>query len=116
MARVSKLNGRKIKVSGNSLDRHKMEEEEGGGPGGRTRTRKRRNLEFLCFYNMLCYFIVSGEAKFESKDQDEEILSSTKTRFHKSFQPHAITTIENKVLSFVIWKNKFENVSKMIKG
>ena len=61
------------------------------------------------------YFIVSGEAKFESKDQDEEILSSTKTRFHKSFQPHAITTIENKVLSFVIWKNKFEHISKLIK-
>ena len=62
------------------------------------------------------YFIVSGKAKFECKDQNIEILSSTKTRLHKSFQPHAITTIENQVLSFVIWKNKFENVSKMIKG
>ena len=62
------------------------------------------------------YFIVSGKAKFECKDQNIEILSSTKTRLHKSFQPHAITTIENQVLSFVIWKNKFENISKMIKG
>ena len=62
------------------------------------------------------YFIVSGKAKFECKDQNIEILSSTKTRLHRSFQPHAITTIENQVLSFVIWKNKFENVSKMIKG
>ena len=61
------------------------------------------------------YFIVSGKAKFECEDQDIEILSSTKTRLHKSFQPHAITTIENQVLSFVIWKNKFENVSKIVK-
>ena len=60
------------------------------------------------------YFIVSGEAKFESKDQDAEILSSTKTRLHKSYQPHAITTSNQQILSFVIWKNKFENVSKMI--
>ena len=60
------------------------------------------------------YFIVSGEAKFESKNQNEEILSSTKTRFHKSYQPHAITTSDQQILSFVIWKNKFENISKIV--
>ena len=60
------------------------------------------------------YFIVSGEAKFESKNQKEEILSSTKTRFHKSYQPHAITTSDQQILSFVIWKNKFENISKIV--
>ena len=60
------------------------------------------------------YFIVSGEAKFESKNQKEEILSSTKTRFHKSYQPHAITTSDHQILSFVIWKNKFENISKIV--
>ena len=57
---------------------------------------------------------ISGEAKFESKNQNEEILSSTKTRFHKSYQPHAITTSDQQILSFVIWKNKFENISKIV--
>ena len=62
------------------------------------------------------YFIVSGKAKFECEDQDVEILSSTKTRLHKSFQPHAITTIENQVLSFVIWKNKWPFNCYMLYG
>ena len=61
------------------------------------------------------YFIISGEAKFENNNGDNEILTSNKTRFHKSFEPHAITTNNNQILSFVIWKNKFEKVSKIIK-
>ena len=61
------------------------------------------------------YFIISGEAKFENNNGDYEILTSNKTRFHKSFEPHAITTDNNQILSFVIWKNKFEKVSKIIK-
>ena len=61
------------------------------------------------------YFIISGQAKFENNNDDYEILTSNKTRFHKSFEPHAITTDNNQILSFVIWKNKFEKVSKIIK-
>ena len=61
------------------------------------------------------YFIISGEAKFENNNGDYEILTSNKTRFHKSFEPHAITTDNNQILSFIIWKNKFEKVSKIIK-
>ena len=60
------------------------------------------------------YFVVSGEAKFESKDEQSKILKSKDTRFHKSYQAHSITTLDKKILSFVIWKNKFENVSKML--
>ena len=60
------------------------------------------------------YFIVSGEAKFESEDEESKILKSTDTRFHKSYQAHSITTFDKKILSFVIWKNKFENVSKIV--
>ena len=96
------------------------------GPSGHFKT-----TEMALYVNYLCknayypwhnhdaeelYFIVSGEAKFESKNQNTEILSSTNTRLHKSFESHAITTDQKPVLSFVIWKNKFENVSKMIKG
>ena len=95
------------------------------GPSGHFKTS-----EMALYVNYLCknayypwhnhdaeelYFIVSGKAKFESKDQNTEILSSTNTRLHKSFESHAITTDENPVLSFVIWKNKFENVSKLTK-
>ena len=61
------------------------------------------------------YFIISGQAKFENNNEDYEILTSNKTRFHKSFEPHAITTENKQILSFVIWKNKFEKVSKIIK-
>ena len=60
------------------------------------------------------YFVISGEAKFESKDEQSKILKSKDTRFHKSYQAHSITTFDKKILSFVIWKNKFENVSKMV--
>ena len=61
------------------------------------------------------YFVLSGEAKFESENERSEILTSTKSRFHKSFQQHAITTFNQQVLSIVIWKNKFDNISKIIK-
>ena len=60
------------------------------------------------------YFVVSGEAKFESENEQSKILKSTDTRFHKSYQAHSITTFDKKILSFVIWKNKFENVSKIV--
>ncbi|MDC3106407.1 dimethylsulfonioproprionate lyase family protein [Candidatus Pelagibacter sp.] len=95
------------------------------GPSGHFKT-----TEMALYVNYLCknayypwhnhdaeelYFIVSGEAKFESKNQNTEILSSTNTRLHKSFESHAITTNQKPVLSFVIWKNKFEDVSKLTK-
>ena len=95
------------------------------GPSGHFKT-----TEMALYVNYLCknayypwhnhdaeelYFIVSGEAKFESKNQNTEILSSTNTRLHKSFESHAITTDQKPVLSFVIWKNKFEDVSKLTK-
>ena len=60
------------------------------------------------------YFIVSGEAKFESESEKPKILRTTDTRFHKSYEAHRITTTDKKILSFVIWKNKYENVSKIL--
>ena len=95
------------------------------GPSGHFKT-----TEMALYVNYLCknayypwhnhdaeelYFIVSGKAKFESKSQNTKILSSTNTRLHKSFESHAITTDEKPVLSFVIWKNKFEDISKLTK-
>jgi mannose-6-phosphate isomerase-like protein (cupin superfamily) len=60
------------------------------------------------------YFIVSGEAKFEKGNDAPVILAPEDTCFHKSNQAHRITTTNKKILSFVIWKNKFENVSKIV--
>ena len=60
------------------------------------------------------YFIVSGEAKFESESEKPKILKSTDIRFHKSYEAHRITTTNKNILSFVIWKNKYENVSKIL--
>ena len=60
------------------------------------------------------YFIVSGEAKFESESEKPKILKSTDTRFHKSYEAHRITTANKNILSFVILKNKYENVSKIL--
>jgi len=95
------------------------------GPSGHFKTSK-----MALYVNYLCknayypwhnhdaeelYFIVSGKAKFESKNQNTEMLTSTKTRLHKSFESHAITTEEKPILSFVIWKNKFEDISKLTK-
>ena len=60
------------------------------------------------------YFIVAGEAKFESESEKPKILRTTDTRFHKSYEAHRITTTDSKILSFVIWKNKYENVSKIL--
>ena len=60
------------------------------------------------------YFIVSGEAEFESDSEKPKILKSTDTRFHKSYEAHRITTTDKEILSFVIWKDKYENVSKIL--
>ena len=42
-------------------------------------------------------FVLSGSVKFESKGDESEILTPLKTRFHKSFQPHSLTTHNEKM-------------------
>jgi len=55
------------------------------------------------------YFVISGNAKFESKDDMSAILYKTKSRFHKSFQPYSLTTLKDKCLCFVVWRNKLDS-------
>ena len=50
------------------------------------------------------YFIISGQAEFELEGQQPEILTATKTCFHRSNQPHALTTHSQPVLALVIWR------------
>ena len=60
------------------------------------------------------YFVISGSAKFESKDDESDILYMTKSRFHKSFQPHSLTTLKEKCLCFVVWKDKLNSEVKIV--
>ena len=60
------------------------------------------------------YFVISGSAKFESKDDESEILYKTKSRFHKSFQPHSLTTQKDKCLCFVVWRDKLNSEVKVV--
>ena len=61
------------------------------------------------------YFVISGNAKFESKDDKSEVLYKTKSRFHKSYQPHSLTTLNDKCLCFVVWKDKLNSEVKVVK-
>ena len=60
------------------------------------------------------YFVISGSAKFESKDDESEILYKTKSRFHKSFQPHSLTTQKEKCLCFVVWRDKLNSKVRVV--
>jgi mannose-6-phosphate isomerase-like protein (cupin superfamily) len=61
------------------------------------------------------YFVLSGSAKFESVGDKSEILTPMKTRLHKSFQPHSLTTYNDKCLSLVIWRDKLESPIQVVK-
>jgi mannose-6-phosphate isomerase-like protein (cupin superfamily) len=61
------------------------------------------------------YFVLSGSAKFESVGDKSKILTPMKTRLHKSFQPHSLTTYREKCLSLVIWRDKLESSIQVIK-
>ena len=62
------------------------------------------------------YFVLSGSGKFESKADESEILTPLKTRFHKSFQPHSLTTHNEKCLSLVAWRDKLNSETKVVKN
>jgi len=38
------------------------------------------------------------------------------TRFHKSFQPHSLTTYNEKCLSLVVWRDKLNSEIKVVKN
>ena len=61
------------------------------------------------------YFVLSGKAKFESYGDKSEILGPNQSRFHKSFQPHSLTTQEDKCLSIVVWRDKLDSEVSVVK-
>ena len=60
------------------------------------------------------YFVLSGSAKFESKGDKSEILNKLKSRFHKSYQPHSLTTLNEKCLCIVMWRDKLNSEVKVV--
>ena len=62
------------------------------------------------------YFVLSGSAQFESKYDESKILIPLMTRFHKSFQPHSLTTYNEKCLSLVVWRDKLNSEIKVVKN
>ena len=60
------------------------------------------------------YFVISGSAKFESKGDKSEILNKLKSRFHKSYQPHSLTTLNEKCLCIVMWRDKLNSEVKVV--
>ena len=62
------------------------------------------------------YFVISGCAKFESKGDKSKILYKTNSKFHKSFQPHSLTTFKDSCLCFVVWRNELTSEVKVVKN
>ncbi len=50
------------------------------------------------------YFVVSGEATFEVEGHEPKLLRAGDTMFHASNQPHALTTHNSGILTFVLWR------------
>jgi mannose-6-phosphate isomerase-like protein (cupin superfamily) len=50
------------------------------------------------------YLVVSGQATFEAEGQEPRTLRAGDTIYHRSNQPHAMTTHESGILTFVLWR------------
>lgn len=49
------------------------------------------------------YLTLAGEARFKVEGNDE-IIGPGQTRLHESWQSHAMTTIDQPILTFVLWR------------
>ena len=52
------------------------------------------------------YFILSGGAEFHSQDRESIYAKPGDTIYHKAWQPHAMTTHAEPVLTFVLWRGE----------
>ena len=55
------------------------------------------------------YYVISGNAKFESLNSKTKILFKSQFRYHHSYQPHSLTTSKDMCLCIVLWKDKLES-------
>lgn len=54
------------------------------------------------------YVVLNGEAEFGLQGQPSRTLVAGDSAFHPSNQPHALTTHEQPVLAYVIWRDEFD--------
>lgn len=52
------------------------------------------------------YCVLSGGGLFEAEGEEPIRLSSGATKLHKSLQPHALTTEDQPILCFVLWRGE----------
>lgn len=52
------------------------------------------------------YYVTDGAAEFISEGAEDAILGAGRTRTHSSNQPHALETLDQSVLCFVLWRGK----------
>ena len=50
------------------------------------------------------YFILAGSAEFHAENQPPVTIGPGQIRQHTAHQPHAMTTHDNPVLTFVLWR------------
>ena len=51
------------------------------------------------------YYILGGKALFETKTMTK-VLKANETKFHKSWESHAMETLEEPLLAFILWRGK----------
>ena len=97
------------------------------GPDGHYRTRESRAFVAYwgpgLFYDWHhheaeeLYVIVSGSGHFHLDGATDAVLKRGDTRLHGSWQKHAMTTGEEPILTFVLWRGAgLEGLPKMGKG
>ena len=59
------------------------------------------------------YYILSGKALFKTKTMTK-VLKTNETQFHKSWESHAMETLEEPLLAFILWRGKgLDQLAKM---
>ena len=54
------------------------------------------------------YIVLAGKAKFSLEQRPSRILKPGDHSFHPSNQPHALETLSDPVMAYVVWRNEFD--------
>ncbi len=93
------------------------------GPTGHFYSKKIR--AFICFWGEYLdykwhsheaeeiYYVLGGNALFKTKNKTK-VLKANETQFHKSWESHAMETLEEPLLAFILWRGKgLDQLAKM---
>ncbi len=59
------------------------------------------------------YCVLGGKALFKTK-KETKVLKANETQFHKSWESHAMETLEDPLLAFILWRGKgLDHLAKM---